>query len=53
MDDAEAGSVDLPVIHLTALIGATVLGPLRVDQVHGDLSQVLHDEDQTKDGYND
>ena len=50
MDDAETCSVDPPVIHLTALIGATVLrGPLSLGHLHGDLGEVLHDQDETKE----
>ena len=53
VDDAQAGSVNLPVVRLTALVGATVpLGSLRPGHVHGDLGEVLHDEDETKDGEN-
>ena len=53
VDDAEAGSVNPPVGLLAALVGATVLlGSLRPGHVHGDLSEVLHDEDETKDGEN-
>ena len=53
VDDAETCSVDPPVIHPTALIGATVLrDPLSLGHLHGDLGEVLHDEDETKEGEN-
>ena len=53
MDDAETCSVDPPVIHPTALIGATVLrDSLSLGHFHGDLGEVLHDEDETKEGEN-
>ena len=55
VDDAEAGSVNPPVVHLTALVGATVLLgslSLRPGHFHGDVGEVLHGEDQTKHGEN-
>ena len=53
VDDTETCSVDPPVIHPTALIGATVLrDSLSLGQLHGDLGEVLHDEDETKEGEN-
>ena len=45
--------MDPPVIHPTALIGATVLrDSLSLGQLHGDLGEVLHDEDETREGEN-
>ena len=45
--------MDPPVIHPAALIGATVLrASLRLGHLDGDLGEVLHDEDETKDGEN-
>ena len=51
VDDAEPDPVDLSVGHRAALVGAAVLPrSLGLGHLHGDLGQVLHVEDQTKDG---
>ena len=51
VDDAKAGSVNPSIGHLAALVGTTFLpGSLRSGHLQGDLGQVLHGEDQTKDG---
>ena len=53
VDDAEAVPVDPPVIHPAALIGATVLrASLRLGHLDSDLGEVLHDEDETREGEN-
>ena len=53
VDDAEAEPVEPPVIHPAALVGAAVLRvALSLGQLHGDLGEVLHDEDETKAGEN-